>query len=449
MLELLSRGCSIAVAGHARDCGVREGAVYRDIRRLKSLGYPLQPFNGDFTSLYSFERNWESKCPQISLTLPEIEAVLLAVRQYCAVAPPHKTVRMALAKLHALHSETGSPARVRAWRSIVREAEAERPAEVSDGHLSRLSAAIEENRWCQLMYLGMAEHRPKSLKFLPCWIGNGTLFGRSFESEAWETLNIDRISSVEPAEVYTSDEPKAEWLLEEAGASPHEELERVDQQVLRLLAIVRMMSTNRRASAVELAEIFSTTLTTVRRDRDVLERAGYANSLEEEMGARRVARGSIGFGRVPALPFSAEERSRLLRLLARFQFCHPSSSVLLSATEALTTPAPGAMTILKADSSEDVDESEDLFWTITTAILAKRSCILSYHAHWRIHRIIEFWPEAFELSGTVRVIGKEAMTGELLELQLTGLKSVRLTRSDESGQPNCCPSGRGHCKYAE
>ena len=59
--------------------------------------------------------------------------------------------------------------------------------------------------------------------------------------------------------------------MDEAG-----EIWRVERQVLRLVAIVRMLGTGRTARPIELAEAFTTTLHTIRRDRDLLEQAGYS-----------------------------------------------------------------------------------------------------------------------------------------------------------------------------
>ena len=121
-LELLSRGGFFAVPQMAGMFGVRPEGVYRDIRRLIALGYPMETEKKSGLTVYRFPANWQRKVRKVEFSLHEIEVALLAVEHHCRQGPPPRKVQLAVGKLQALHAESGPPARVRAWNRIVREA---------------------------------------------------------------------------------------------------------------------------------------------------------------------------------------------------------------------------------------------------------------------------------------------------------------------------------------
>ena len=152
-LESLSRVGGFAVRQMVELFGIRQEGVCRDIRRLGALGYPLETATISGRLVYRFPSQWHQTIRKVELSLTEIESALLTVEQYCRLGRPHRKVQLAVGKQQALHAESGPPARVRAWQSIVRGAGGIRTsAAVESTVTDALRKAPSESKWCDLTY---------------------------------------------------------------------------------------------------------------------------------------------------------------------------------------------------------------------------------------------------------------------------------------------------------
>lgn len=432
-LELLSRGQGIAVWKMAFFFHVREGAVYRDLRRLRALGYPLEGTALSARSdevVYRFPLAWRNQVRKVELTVPEVESALLAVEQYCRLGPPHRLVQLAVGKLQALHAEAGPAARVRAWQGIVRRAGGIRTeGEVPGAVMDAVQIAISESRWCEVVYRPMATDEWIRLQFAPRKVADGTVFGASRDTNRWDVLNLIRMGEVilgERTEV--GDEAVAavdELVAETPNVDGAGEIWRVERQVLRLVAIVRMLGTGRTARPIELAEAFMTTLHTIRRDRDLLEQAGYS-TLESGSELRNSLRGNAAFyGSIPPLPIAGEERFALIHTLERFCANYPASELVrgvISKFKEVGDPVV-ALTVSDAEHPEP-----DMLWELVEAMIGALPCQVVYGAHRGIHRLVHFTPEEFQVGSVLRVKGVESATGEVVILIVPDIVAVRVLR---------------------
>lgn len=439
MLELLSRGRRLDSLEVRGDMNVSGKTFYRDMRRLKELGYPLESTSDDDSSCFYFKPNWGTGANRVLLSLPQIESILLAVEQHCRIGPPNKRVRSALAKLHALHSEAAPPARVRAWRAIVQPVPSPAPPlGIMTETLRILTEAISERRWCDLEYLAVGEESTRSLIFAPAQLSDAILLGKPRDFDRWEMIDVARIVSATatndyfPVEFlqepenplsYAEDTSEPERELQQAAEA--ERLARTNEQILRLIGIARMLQSGREPNRTELAAAFETTLTTIRRDLALLECTGYSVRMSD-CDSQLIKGGSV-FGTVPLLACDAAERTALVHLLERFQLHNPVQETLASAIAALTSiPANQlvALTVLASDGIQP--EPDEVFWSLVNAIVKQQPITVLYNAHWSRLRHIEFFPESFQTGNFGwRIRGPHKPTGELVALQIKGIIRVR------------------------
>jgi predicted DNA-binding transcriptional regulator YafY len=426
-LELLSRGGGFAVLEMSIHFGIRAEAVYRDIRRLGALGYPLENEKESGRLVYRFASQWLRNVRKVEFSIEELESALLAVEQYCRLGPPHRSVQLAFAKLQALHSESRPPARVRAWNSIVRGAGGIRTeGQGEDIIIDALQKAVTESKWCDLTYLPMGSSEPMQLKFAPRRFVEGTVFGVSREKNRWDVLNVSRIAVVAVTEEINTSVREIDALLSampENGIS--EEIERVERQVLRLVAIVRMLGAGRAALPVELASAFATTLHTIRRDRVLLETNGYSTVDVDSDSGIRMRQNPALFGSIPPLPIAAEERSALIRVLERFCANYQASDLVrgvISKFKEISDPVV-ALTVSDAEHPEP-----DMLWKLVEAMIGALPCQIVYGAHRGIHRLVHFTPEEFQVGPVLRVKGVESATGETVILIVPDIVAVRVLR---------------------
>lgn len=275
----------------------------------------------------------------------------------------------------------------------------------------------------------MATDEWMRLQFAPRKIVDGTVFGASRDTNRWDVLNLSRMCEVILGEhaavgdevVAAVDELVAETsIVDEAG-----EMWRVERQVLRLVAIVRMLGKGRTARPIELAEAFTTTLHTIRRDRDLLEQAGYS-TLESGPELRNPLRGNAAFyGSIPPLPIAGEERSALIHVLERFCANYPASELVrgvISKFKEIGDPVV-ALTVSDAEHPEP-----DMLWELVEAMIGALHCQVVYGAHRGIHRLVHFTPEEFQVGRVLRVKGVESATREVVILIVADIAAVRVLR---------------------
>lgn len=423
-LELLSRGGFFAVPQMAGMFGVRPEGVYRDIRRLIALGYPMETEKKSGLTVYRFPANWQRKVRKVEFSLHEIEVALLAVEQHCRLGPPHRNVQLAVGKLQALHAESGPPARVRAWNRIVREAGGVRTDSPVDSAVAEvLQRAIAEQRWCELRYRPMGSEDLVDLRFAPRELVDGTVFGASGTIDCLDVLNAGRIAAASMMNETNASRSDLDGLWMDTPAGEGEEVERVELQVLRLVATVRMLGAGKSVSATEMANAFATTLNTIRRDRALLETNGYSTM---NFGSdARVSQNPAAFGSIPPLPMAAAERTAFVHVLERCAANYPPSESLRNVISKLKDVADPVVALAVSDADGGRTEG-DVVWELVDAMLRKLPCSVVYMAHIRMPRMLRFTPIEFQIGPLLRIkgIGDES-DGELI-LIVRDIHSVRI-----------------------
>jgi hypothetical protein len=203
------------------------------------------------------------------------------------------------------------------------------------------------------------------------------------------------------------------------------EIWRVERQVLRLVAIVRMLGTGRTAQPIELAEAFMTTLHTIRRDRDLLEQAGYS-TLESGSELRNSLRGNAAFyGSIPPLPIAGEERFALIHILERFCANYPASELVRGVISKFKEVGDPVVAITVSDAEHP---EPDMLWELVEAMIGALPCQVVYGAHRGIHRLVHFTPKEFQVGPVLRVKGVESATGEVVILIVPDIVAVRVLR---------------------
>src|ERR1022692_2828104 len=87
LLKALGEGSQVSVSELARRFGTRRETIYRDLRTLEDLGYPIQ---GDENGRFSRPRLLEGKRvlkPELRLTTDECSALLCMIRHPGALIP--------------------------------------------------------------------------------------------------------------------------------------------------------------------------------------------------------------------------------------------------------------------------------------------------------------------------------------------------------------------------
>ena len=117
---------------------------------------------------------------------------------------------------------------------------------------------------------------------------------------------------------------------------------RRERQIVRILALLRVLGQGRRPTVHELAAEFRTRRETIYRDLRVLQDAGYPITGDER---GRLSRPRLMSSQVPDIRFSAPELDALLLAIAQAQAALPSTESLSSAAlklKALAESAPDA-----------------------------------------------------------------------------------------------------------
>jgi predicted DNA-binding transcriptional regulator YafY len=446
-LELLSSGGTFAVREMAELFGIRPEGVYRDIRRLGALGYPLESENRLGRLLYRFPRQWQRDVRKVQLSIREVESALLAVEQYCRQGPPHRSVQLAVGKLQALHAECSPPARVRAWQSIVRGAGGIRTEGQGETTvIAALQRAIAESKWCELMYLPMGSPDRIHLTFAPRRFVDGTTFGMSRDLNRWDVLNLNRIADVTVTEEINTFVGEVDALLTVAPeAAESGDIERVERQVLRLVAIVRMLGAGKSALPTELASAFATTLHTIRRDRELLETNGYSTLELGSDSGFRLRQNPIVFGTIPPLPIAAGERSALVRVLERFAV-HYSASDHVRGVISKLKEIPDSVVALTVSDADEQSTERDVVWELVDALLCDLPCSIIYTGHRWQHRLIVFTPKEFQFGAVLRIKGVQDPGGAEVILIVQDIRSVRIlpatpgTKTREKRQSPASPN---------
>jgi predicted DNA-binding transcriptional regulator YafY len=104
LLKALGEGSQVSVSELARRFGTRRETIYRDLRTLEDVGYPIQ---GDENGRFSRPRLLDAKraaSPELRLTRDECSALVCLIRHGSMTVPLGKSLATAAAKLKAMQA---------------------------------------------------------------------------------------------------------------------------------------------------------------------------------------------------------------------------------------------------------------------------------------------------------------------------------------------------------
>jgi proteasome accessory factor B len=174
-------------------------------------------------------------------------------------------------------------------------------------------------------------------------------------------------------------EPQESKITRRLGPS------RRERQIVRILALLRVLGQRRAPTVHELAAEFRTRRETIYRDLRVLQDAGYPITGDER---GRLSRPRLMTSQVPDIRFSASELDALLTAIARAEPALPNAESLSSAALKLKALAQSAQDVTGPgldDTFEtwtcgwkDYRAHEDRIALLIEAILRKRRCVVEY-----------------------------------------------------------------------
>jgi len=198
LLKALGEGSQVSVSALARRFGTRRETIYRDLRTLEDLGYPIQ---GDENGRFSRPRLLEDKRalkPELRLTNDECSALVCVIRHPGAMVPMRKHLATAAAKLEAMQP---IPAAETVRRDqVFGSSQAGLKRSSNDQVLESLVEAILTNRRCWITYRAPKRGTEKSYEYDPYRLRSvaGGIYceGRIPEIGSLTTLATERILSL-------------------------------------------------------------------------------------------------------------------------------------------------------------------------------------------------------------------------------------------------------------
>jgi predicted DNA-binding transcriptional regulator YafY len=197
LLRVLAAEPTFTVQQLADRFGTRREAIYRDLHALEDAGYPIA---GDEQGRLSRPRMLPQGVPDIRLSPPELEALLLSTRQTQAALPDSDSLTAATFKLKALaESSPGAAAltlseKVETWTCGSKD---HRPYE---DYIVVLIEAILRKRRCRVAYQKPSQAEPKRYDFDPyslLVVGGGLyVVGNVPKHTGTAMLSIDRLTAV-------------------------------------------------------------------------------------------------------------------------------------------------------------------------------------------------------------------------------------------------------------
>jgi predicted DNA-binding transcriptional regulator YafY len=165
LLKALGEGSPVSVSELAKRFGTRRETIYRDMRTLEDLGYPIQ---GDENGRFSKPRLLEDKRalrPELRLTNDECSALVWMIRHPGAITPMRTHLAGAAAKLEAM--QTLPAAETLRRDQVFGFSQAGLKRFSNDAVMESLVEAILTNRRCQLTYRSPKHVTEKSYQYDP------------------------------------------------------------------------------------------------------------------------------------------------------------------------------------------------------------------------------------------------------------------------------------------
>jgi proteasome accessory factor B len=219
---------------------------------------------------------------------------------------------------------------------------------------------------------------------------------------------------------------------------------RRERQIVRILALLRVLGQGRRPTVYELAAEFHTRRETIYRDLRALQDAGYPITGDER---GRLSHPRLISSHTPEIRFSAAELDALLLAVAQAQAALPSARSLSSAALKLKALAESAQNA----AAPGLDEMFDT-WTcgwkdyraherhlalLIEAILRKRRCVVEYRKPSRLEpKTYDFEPyRLLSVGGGIYVVGRVPKHTGTATLAIDRLLSVVLSKTEFQVDP--------------
>ena len=230
------------------------------------------------------------------------------------------------------------------------------------------------------------------------------------------------------------------------GSQP--DRKRRERQIVRVLALLRMLASGRRLSVHELAAAFQTRRETIYRDLRVLQDAGYPIAGDER---GRLSRPRLLESQTSDLRFSQPEIDALLMAVSQTKIALPNTEALASAALKLKVLAATAHdSVLPAGSQiletwgcgvKDFQSHESRIVLIIEAILRKRTCRVEYRKPANSEsKHYDFEPyRLLFVEGGLYIIGRVPKHGGTATLSVDRIQSLVLTEAEFEVDPDFDP----------
>jgi predicted DNA-binding transcriptional regulator YafY len=200
LLKALGQGNQVSVAELARRFGTRRETIYRDLRTLEDVGYPIQgDENGRISRPRLLDGTKHAPGPELRLTGGECSALLCLIRQGSTAVPLRRGLATAATKLRAMQAipsaeRTGLDEAFSSSHAGVKQ-----PA--NEDLMSHLVEAILTKHRCNVTYRSPKGNTDKSYEYDPYRLRSvaGGLYclGRIPAVGGLTTLATERILSLE------------------------------------------------------------------------------------------------------------------------------------------------------------------------------------------------------------------------------------------------------------
>lgn len=412
---------------------VSAATAWRDLRRVEELGYALVRSGAGPASKVHLEKGRLDGARQLQLTRAELESLLLAVQGVMGRDRAPLWLKKLRLKLEILYCASAPEPQVRLWRRIVAARDdGTRTFRGNAGPALELARAAVESLWCELSYMALGADEPSALRIAPREVRDGRVYGLVGGIDRWESLDLERIRHLRVTqERFIPPAPEQEFAADDR--EKRQEIQRVEQQVLRLIGIIRRLDQGHAVSSVRLAEAFSTTLTTVQRDIALLELAGYSLAWGDPQPNRAIYHPSdVGQFGTPSLPLSRQER-RGLRAVLKTCLQYEPVEILKGIAARLGPGQDDGSLMITVESSERETEGHgpERLWQIVEAIARQQECTVWYQAHGMLLHRLRFRPQRIVFDVPLLVSGILLPEGKKRELQWPGIFAVELHDSPE------------------
>jgi predicted DNA-binding transcriptional regulator YafY len=364
--------------------GTSSRTIYRDLEVLRELGYPLRTSAGGRVGL---DRAELRAATRIHMAPAVLSALFVAVRQF-ERNRPHST---AASKLTTVLSACEAVPMSHVWKQMTDEVTA--PQDGDPVVIQTLIDASASQGVCEIEYRAMAGESYRLMRFAPGQILPGPparVTGWIEDEQRRSLLELARIRS---ATLLETQRHGRRLRARHPNAAPKRKRTRVEDLVLRFLAILHNGDDPAGDSLAAMASMFQCAEITVRRNLDSVAASGFGHMLARE-----------GRGEVPPVLFVVSERHAILSAVQQCKPDHPLGRELGQAERQLRKADDALYLIIEVRA--DPVPLTGPFWVLAEAIRTRRRCWITYVGHsWNETRQFAFEPSELELDELIRVSG--------------------------------------------